>query len=85
MSSSPPCSKVVPYASSSLLFVPLAPRDKQVLVREVRGCRWRVRDLETISVDGEEKSSSRPFVSERRKLANIRIEIRVSVDFQVPR
>ena len=74
MSSSPPCSEFVPYASSSLLFVPLAPRDKQVLVQEVRGCLWRVRALQTISVDGEEKSSSRPFVSERMKLANIRIK-----------
>ena len=74
MSSSPPCSEFVPYASSSLLFAPLAPRDKQVLVWEVRGCRWRARDLQTISVDGEEKSPSRPFVSERIKLANMRIK-----------
>ena len=85
MSSSPPCSEVDPYASSSLLFVPLAPRDKQVLVQEVRGCRWRVRDMQTASVGIGQMSSSRPSVSERRKLTNIRIEIRIAVDFQVPR
>ena len=61
------------------------PRDKQVLVQEVRGCRWRIRDLQTISVDGEDESSPGPFLSERRKFADIRIEIRVAVDFQVPR
>ena len=71
----PPCSELVPYASSSLLFAPLAPRDKQVLVWDVRRFRWRVRYLQTISVDGGEKSPSRPFVSERMKLANIRIKI----------
>ena len=40
--------------------------------------------MQTISGDGEKKLSSRQDVSERRKLANIRIEIRVAVNFQVP-
>ncbi len=42
--------------------------------------------MQIISGDGEEKSSSRQDVGERRKLVNIRIrvEIRVAVDFQVP-
>ena len=41
--------------------------------------------MQTASVGIGQMSSSRPSVSERRKLTNIRIEIRIAVDFQVPR